>query len=227
MNKSGYLSSVCVLALAWTLSGCSGSQIHQAAEAPSPAAASDHDSSAAQPGTFYSSVSLANSYNSLQQLNDASAVIAELHIEKIESTSERLDSTYYSAAIRELIHSETHTLQNGDHIIVKQSGIALEGEREGKVNVVREAPLLNAGDDVILFLKQHPTDEHIYYIAGEYQGNYKVKNGKVYSANPEQPAESPGLSEEQTDGEASRVVIGLDVEQFKRNIGKLNKEADK
>ncbi len=62
-----------------------------------------------------------------------------------------------------------------DMMIVTQDG----GLFAGEMIRVKDEPLMNEGDEVVLFLSYSPYQES-YQIAGGLQGRYLILNGKVY-----------------------------------------------
>ncbi len=69
-------------------------------------------------------------------------------------------------------------LKEGETVTVLQTGGELNGI---ETKAFREAPLLDKGDDYLLFLEY--SDEGHYLILGGYQGVGKIKNGRVTFSN--------------------------------------------
>ena len=147
-----------------------------------------------------STVSLAYSYNSLQELTEASDLVVEVIVKGIEKEVPKIDSSYYAVHVENTIKGKAE-----QDIIVKQDGIQTEEEKSGKIRVWRDSPLMNIGDQYILFLKK-ATEENTYYIAGEYQGKYKIVEEKVYSVDQ--------------DKEREAYVNGEGIEEFKEAVQK-------
>ena len=155
-----------------------------------------------------SSISLAHSYETLQELEEGSVLIAELKINDIHSVDEKIDSTYYSATVIDVLKGKI----DKDEIIVKQIGIELEEEISGEMIVERENPLMKPGNTFILFLKKGQRYEDLYYVAGEYQGKFEVEDHLVYST--------------QKDSNYNTKIQGEDVEEFKNRIRELVKNSN-
>ena len=135
-----------------------------------------------EPVSAVSSLSLAHSYNTLEELAYASALVAEVTIDDVIGTDTSKGATFYSATIGSVLKG---SYKAGEKIIITQDGIEDEMEKTGKLLVSREDPLMEQNDNFILFLKEG-TDENygtVYYIAGSYQGKFQVKDGNVFSVN--------------------------------------------
>lgn len=93
---------------------------------------------------------------------------------------EEASCTYYEAVIDDVFKGSN---QIGQTIIITQTVIEEAGEKTGEIRVFREYPLMIENDNLILFLKEGNNDTYgiIYYIAGEIQGKFQIKDGKVFS----------------------------------------------
>ncbi|WP_191797403.1 hypothetical protein [Paenibacillus gallinarum] len=149
-----------------------------------------------------SSGSLAYSYESLEELEAASVVIAEVEIKDIHSEDVEKDSTLYNAAIIDLLKG------NGEEkgIILKQVGVEEAREKTGDLTIQRDNPLMKPDERYILFLKAGQKAEvgPLYYVAGEYQGKFEIRGDQVFSVN----------QQEQT----KAMVAGQDLISFKEEI---------
>jgi len=163
---------VLLMILALVIAGCGNKEVAKNAQTNP------------QKAGIISMVSLANSYNSLQELTKASDLVVEVTVKGIEKEVLEIDSTYYAVHMENTLKGKAE-----QDIIVKQDGIQTEEEKSGKIWVWRESPLMNIGDRNILFLKK-ATEENTYYIAGEYQGKYKIDKGKVYSVDQDKGREA-------------------------------------
>ncbi|MEF3351819.1 hypothetical protein PV403_01390 [Paenibacillus sp. GYB006] len=152
--------------------------------------------------------SLAYSYESLEELEAASVVIAEVKIKDIHSEDVEKDSTLYNAAIIDLIKG------NGEEkeIIIKQVGVEEARERTGNLTIQRDNPLMEPDERYILFLKAGQKAEigPLYYVAGEYQGKYEIQGDQVFSVNQQEKTKA--------------MVAGQDLISFKEEIKRIVSE---
>ncbi|WP_236570473.1 hypothetical protein [Paenibacillus sp. An7] len=155
-----------------------------------------------------SSGSLAYSYESLEELEAASDVIAEVKIIDIHSEDAEKDSTLYNAAIIDLLKG------NGEEkeIILKQVGVEEAREKTGDLTIQRDNPLMKPDERYILFLKAGQKAEvgPLYYVAGEYQGKYEIQGDQVFSVNQQEKTKA--------------MVAGQDLISFKEEIKRIVSE---
>ncbi|AJS59046.1 hypothetical protein [Paenibacillus sp. IHBB 10380] len=159
-----------------------------------------------------SSVSLAHSYKSLEELEAVSVLIAEVNIKDVHSTDPVNDATFYNATVTDVLKGT-----EGKEIILTQVGIEEEREKTGELQMDRENPIMQSGNSYILFLKAGK-DERVgplYYVAGEYQGKYQgkyeIQDQQVFSVNQDEKTKA--------------LVSGEDVTQFKEKIKDLVRQA--
>ena len=152
--------------------------------------------------------SLAYSYESLEELEAASVVIAEVEIKDIHSEDVEKDSTLYNAAIIDLLKG------NGEEkgIILKQVGVEEAREKRGDLTIQRDNPLMKPDERYILFLKAGQKAEigPLYYVAGEYQGKYEIQGDQVFSVNQQE--------------KTNAMVAGQDLISFKEEIKRIVSE---
>lgn len=155
-----------------------------------------------------SSGSLAYSYESLEELEAASDVIAEVKIKDIHSEDVEKDSTLYNATIIDLLKG------NGEEkeIILKQVGVEEAREKTGDLTIQRDNPLMKPDEKYILFLKAGQKAEvgPLYYVAGEYQGKYEIQGDQVFSVNQQE--------------KTNAMVAGQDLISFKEEIKRIVSE---
>lgn len=166
---------------------------------------SDPNSQAASGGA---SGSLANSYESLEELEAASVVIAEVKIKDIHSEDVEKDSTFYNATITDLLKGNVEEKE----IILKQVGVEEEREKTGELTIQRDNPLMKPDERYVLFLKAGQKTEvgSLYYVAGEYQGKYEIQGDQVFSVNQQE--------------ETKVMVAGQDLISFKEEIKRIVSE---
>ncbi|WIV20259.1 hypothetical protein QPK24_06070 [Paenibacillus polygoni] len=152
--------------------------------------------------------SLAYSYESLEELEAASDVIAEVKIIDIHSADVERDSTLYNAAIIDLLKG------NGEEkeIILKQVGVEEAREKTGDLTIQRDNPLMKPDERYVLFLKAGQKAEigPLYYVAGEYQGKYEIQGDQVFSVNQQEKTKA--------------MVAGQDLISFKEKIKRIVSE---
>jgi hypothetical protein len=142
---------------------------------------SDSNNQAVTGGT---SVSLAYSYESLEELEAASVVIAEVKIKDVHSVDVENDSTFYNATITDPLKGNGKEKE----IVLTQVGIEEAREKSGELTIHRENPLMKPEESYVLFLKAGQDEKvgPLYYVAGEYQGKYKIQGDQVFSVNQEE-----------------------------------------
>ena len=152
--------------------------------------------------------SLAYAYESVEELEAASVVIAEVKIIDIHSEDVEKDSTLYNAAIIDLLKG------NGEEkeIILKQVGVEEARERTGNLTIQRDNPHMKPDERYILFLKEGRKAEvgPLYYVAGEYQGKYEIQGDQVFSVNQQEKTKA--------------MVAGQDLISFKEEIKRIVSE---
>jgi hypothetical protein len=119
------------------------------------------------------SVSLAHNYGTYEQLVSASDLVGEVKILNVNSVDKEKGITNYNAKVFDIYKDKNG--KKPKNIIVKQLGIQNGNEKV----IVEGTPLFKPNNKAILFLKH--AYENVYYIVGEYQGNFDIENGKVYS----------------------------------------------
>lgn len=125
-------------------------------------------------------LSVAVHYNTINELKKDSDIIVTGQIDSIKEVQEnfppQLGSTFYNLKIDQIIDSSFDEKKFPETIIVRQYGF----KKNNKEVIIAESPLMNVKDQVVLFLKK-AIDEPFYYIVGEYQGRFDIKDNKVYS----------------------------------------------
>lgn len=152
-----------------------------------------------------SSISLANSYDTLEDLTETSDLIAEVNINGVHSEREEQDSTLYNATLTDVLKGSPEEKE----IIITQLGIKNEAEQTQESQIARENPLMEDAEQYVLFLKKGEDDQvgDIYYVSGEYQGKYQIQNQQVFSVN--QNENTP------------KTISGENLPQFKEKITNL------
>lgn len=165
----------------------------------------DRDGNNNAPAKAISTLSLANSYETLDELAEVSKLISEVQIVGVHSTNKEKDTTFYNAILVDVLKGPSEE----KNIVIAQIGIEEEKERLGLLEVKRDNPLMQQEDSYILFLKQGNDDElgAVYYVAGEYQGKYEIRSQQVFSVNQEEKTQA--------------TVTGESLDQFKEKIRKL------
>jgi PBP1b-binding outer membrane lipoprotein LpoB len=198
----GSIAAVAVIA------GCSAtpSQVSQKTTAPAAdqvsVTTSDPKSKAVTGGT---SGSLAYSYDSIEELEAASVVIAEVKIKDVRSEDVEKDSTFYTATITDQLKGDGEQKE----VVLTQVGVEEEREKTGELTIQRDNPLMKPGDSYVLFLKAGHDEEigPLYYVAGEFQGKYEIQGDRVFSVNQEEKSKA--------------MISGQDLATFKEEIKRI------
>lgn len=201
---------ISVAGIAALIAGCSvespmTSQGQVSPPAPEPVISKN----AADPGSKAvlagSSVSLAHSYETLEELEEASVLIAEVSIKDVLLTDKENDSSFYNATVTDVLKGTVEEKE----IVLTQVGVEEEREKTGELKMERENPLMKVGDSYILFLKAGKDDRvgSLFYVAGEYQGKYQIQGEQVYSVNQK--------------AQTKATISGESVDQFKEKIREL------
>lgn len=154
------------------------------------------------------SLSLSKSYDTLDALTNAVDLVAQVKITGIQGTLPEEDSTRYDAELIDVIKGT----ESEKNIVITQLGIKKDDIVEKIDN-----PYLKQGDELVLFLKkgQDPKINPIYFVAGEYQGKFDIKNGNVYAVNQ---ALKEQASLNSIDAENKQYIDGQKLSTFKENI---------
>ncbi|WP_238353817.1 hypothetical protein [Paenibacillus sp. 23TSA30-6] len=154
------------------------------------------------------SLSLSKSYDTLDALTNAVDLVAQVKITGIQGTLPEEDSTRYNAELTDVIKGT----ESEKNIVITQLGIKKDDIVEKTDN-----PYLKQGDELVLFLKkgQDPKINPIYFVAGEYQGKFDIKNGNVYAVNQ---ALKEQASLNSIDAENNQYIDGQKLSTFKENI---------
>lgn len=128
------------------------------------------------------SVSWANFYESIDDLNKKADLVVQCSVTDITSYKEyqktdsivRIWYIIYTNYTMKPINIIKGSLKE-DKFLVHQTGGILNGEKQG----IEDDPLLEKDVELILFLKEYAQNE--YFIMGGPQGQFHVIDGKVYS----------------------------------------------
>ncbi|SFS70307.1 hypothetical protein [Paenibacillus sp. 453mf] len=162
-------------------------------------------------GTTGSAESIAVSYSSFEDLLADSVLAAEIEVLDAQSDP-------YEVEVKDVLYSTT-VVTPGEEIKLNYTGV-----KQGQENAHAEDsynPPLTSGDHAILFLKKGGNSDP-YYIAGVYQGNYMVQQGKVSSVGSQPSTEELELV--QKDSGTSRFVIDMELTEFKDMLRTIAKK---
>lgn len=162
-------------------------------------------------GTTGSAESMAVSYSSFEELLADSVLAAEIEVLNAKSDP-------YEIEVKDVLYSTTGVTP-GEKIKLNYTGVKQEHEPTRAQDSYN--PLLSSGDHAILFLQKRG-DSDSYYIAGVYQGNYMVEQGKVSSIGEGPSAEE--LEHMKEDSSTSRFVTDMELTKFKEMLRTIVKK---
>ncbi|GAK40210.1 hypothetical protein PUW24_09230 [Paenibacillus urinalis] len=161
--------------------------------------------------TSGSSLSLAASYPSFETLLADSELAAEIEVLNTQSDP-------YIIEIKDILYSTTGVTP-GEKIDLNYAGVTQRNENTHAEDSYN--PPLSSGDHAIMFLKKSG-DSDSYHIAGVYQGNYMIQQGKVSSVGERPSAEELELVRK--DSGTSRFVMDMELTKFKEMLRTIAKK---
>ncbi|MCH5275931.1 MAG: hypothetical protein J1E65_08820 [Lachnospiraceae bacterium] len=123
----------------------------------------------------YLSASWSYNYSGIEELSVSSDLIALVKVSGIEDTVIEVGIPYTTFAV-EVVTPVYNTVE-GDRFTIYMTG----GETEDKVVEIADDPLLQVGDEILVFCKENP--DGTYQILSGSQGRLVYEDGKLNSLN--------------------------------------------
>lgn len=125
--------------------------------------------------TEYLFASWSYNYRDLEEISQASDLIALVRVEGAENTSVEYGIPYTTFSVN--VVTSIYNAEEGDSFLIYMTG----GETEEKIMEIIDDPLLREDEEILVFCKQNP--DGTYQIVSGPQGRLVYSNGKLNSIN--------------------------------------------
>lgn len=125
--------------------------------------------------TEYLSASWSYNYRDIEEISQASDLIALVRVDGVENTTVEFGIPYTTFSVDVII--PIYNAKEGDSFTIYMTG----GETEEKIMEIVDDPLLQEDEEILVFCKQNP--DGTYQIISGPQGRLVYSDGKLNSVN--------------------------------------------
>lgn len=125
--------------------------------------------------TQYLSASWNYNYRDIEEISQSSDLIALVSVQNVENTEIQQSIPYTTYSVK--VETPVYNSEENQEFSIYMTG----GETEDKIIEIADDPLLQAGDEILVFCKENP--DGTYQIISGPQGRLIYDNGKLNSLN--------------------------------------------